>query len=202
MVSEIVLDDIQDVLITEEAIRNRVGELGGQIVADYEGKELILVGVLKGALMFIVDLARAIDLPLEIDFMAISSYGKSTASSGVVRIVKDLDTNIEGRHVLIVEDIVDTGLTLKYIREVLETRNPASLRICALLDKKKQRKADVRLDYLGFEIADQFVVGYGLDFAELYRNLAFIGILKPEKYADARAMADRQLRGGNYQPGG
>lgn len=181
--SESVLDDIERVVVTEEAIRTRVVELGAEITATYHGKELVLVGVLKGALMFIVDLARNIDLPLEIDFMAVSSYGQSTKSSGVVRIIKDLDGTVEGKHVLIVEDIVDTGLTLKYISEVLETRNPASVRICALLDKKKERKAEVALDYVGFEIPDQFVVGYGLDFADLYRNLSFIGVLKQEAVA-------------------
>lgn len=200
MSSHNVLDDIEDVLLTEEAIKTRIAELGAEITAAYEGKELILVGVLKGALMFIVDLARAIDLPLEIDFMVVSSYGRSTESSGVVRIVKDLDANIEGKHVLIVEDIVDTGLTLKYLRDVLETRNPASLRICALLNKKKS-KAAVTLDYLGFEIPDRFVVGYGLDFADLYRNLAFIGVLKPEISAKLRKILLKRRRGTVYQGG-
>ncbi|MBI2953166.1 MAG: hypoxanthine phosphoribosyltransferase [Chloroflexi bacterium] len=192
MLGNNVFDDIQDVVVAEEEIRSRVAALGAQITTAYEGKELVLVGVLKGALMFVVDLARAISLPLEIDFMAISSYGRSTESSGVVRIVKDLDASIEGKHVLIVEDIVDTGLTLKYIREVLETRNPASLRICTLLDKTKKRKADVTLDYVGFEISDQFVVGYGLDFAELYRNLAFIGVLKDGGSTAAKRFVSRQ----------
>ncbi|MBI4318889.1 MAG: hypoxanthine phosphoribosyltransferase [Chloroflexi bacterium] len=176
------LEDIAEVLLSEEDISAKVAELGRSISTDYQGLDLMLVGVLKGALMFIVDLARAIDLPIEIDFMAISSYGKSTDASGVVRILKDLDTDIENKHVLIVEDIVDTGLTLKYISEVLLTRNPSTLRICALLNKQKKRKAGVRLDYLGFDIPDRFVVGYGLDFAELYRNLPFIGTLKPDRY--------------------
>lgn len=142
----------------------------------------MLVGVLKGALMFMVDLARALDRPVEMDFMAISSYGGSAQSSGVVRILKDLDRNISGRNILIVEDIVDTGLTLSYIRDNLLTREPASLRICTLLDKREARKADVPIDYVGFEIPNRFVVGYGLDYAEVYRNLLYIGILKPEKY--------------------
>lgn len=179
MTGDELISDIEKVLISEDAIKARVAELAAAIARSYRDKDLVLVGVLKGALMFIVDLARAIDLPLEIDFMAVASYGKSTETSGVVRIVKDLDMNIEGRDVIIVEDIVDTGLTLKYIREVLETRNPASLAICALLNKQKERKADIKLDYVGFEIPDQFVVGYGLDFAELYRNLPFIGVLRP-----------------------
>jgi hypoxanthine phosphoribosyltransferase len=175
-------DDIAEVLIPDDRLRERVGELGEQVEADYRGKELLMIGVLKGALMFMVDLARKVDLPVEIDFMAISSYGSSTESSGVVRILKDLDTSIEGRHVLIVEDIVDTGLTLSYMREILLARNPASLRICCLLDKREARKTDVPLDYIGFAIPSRFVVGYGLDYAEIYRNLPFVGVLKPECY--------------------
>lgn len=175
-----VADDIKEVRLTEEAIRARIMELGKEITAAYEDKNLIVIGVLKGALMFIVDLARAIDLPLEIDFLAVSSYGQSNDSSGVVRIVKDLDSTIEDRHVLIVEDIVDTGMTLKHLKDVLETRNPASLRVCALLSKKKEHKVDVVLDYLGFEIPDEFVVGYGLDYADYYRNLRFVGLLRPD----------------------
>jgi len=178
---EQVAEDIQDVLITADQIRTRIAQLGSALREDYQGRYLVLVGVLKGAVMFMVDLARATDLPLEIDFMAVSSYGETTESSGVVRILKDLDTNIENRHVLIVEDIVDTGLTLRYITGVLMARNPASLRICTLLKKLKKRKADIRLDYVGFEIPDRFVVGYGLDFAEQYRNLSFVGTLKSEK---------------------
>jgi len=175
-------DDIAEVLIPADALRGRVAELGERVEADYRGKELLMIGVLKGALMFMVDLARRIDLPLELDFMAVSSYGTGTESSGVVRIIKDLDINIEGRHVLIVEDIVDTGLTLGYMREILLTRNPASLRICCLLDKREARKTNVPLDYVGFEIPSRFVVGYGLDYAEIYRNLPFVGVLKPECY--------------------
>ena len=175
-------DDIAEVLIPAEKLNARVRELGAALEQDYRGKDLLLVGVLKGALMFMVDLARTIDMPVELDFMAISSYGAQTESSGVVRLIKDLDVNIAGRNVVIVEDIVDTGLTLAYIRENLLTREPASLRICALLDKHEARKTDVPLDYVGFQIPSRFVVGYGLDFAEIYRNLPFIGVLKPERY--------------------
>jgi hypoxanthine phosphoribosyltransferase len=176
------VDDIAEVLIPADELQARVGELARQVQADYRETGVLLVGVLKGALMFMVDLARGLDLPVELDFMAISSYGNSTESSGVVRILKDLDMTIEGRHVLIVEDIVDTGLTLSYMREVLLTREPASLRICCLLDKREARKTDVPLDYVGFVIPSRFVVGYGLDYAEVYRNLPFIGVLKPERY--------------------
>jgi hypoxanthine phosphoribosyltransferase len=175
-------DDIAEILIPSERLRGRVRELATEVEADYRGKDLLMIGVLKGALMFMVDLARQVDLPLELDFMAISSYGTGTESSGVVRIIKDLDTNIEGRHVLIVEDIVDTGLTLSYMRENLLTRSPASLRICCLLDKRDARQTDVALDYVGFVIPSRFVVGYGLDYAEIYRNLPFVGVLKPECY--------------------
>jgi len=177
-----VADDVQKILISEEQIRAKVAELGQQITVDYRGRDLMLVGVLKGAVVFMVDLARAINLPVEIDFMATSSYGASTESSGVVRILKDLDRSIDGRNILIVEDIVDTGLTLKYLKEILSDRNPASIRICALLNKRKARKADVHLDYVGFEIPDEFVVGYGLDYGEVYRNLPFVGVLSPAGY--------------------
>lgn len=176
--------DMARVLITEEEIRRRVRELGAQIAADYaETDDLLLVGVLKGCAMFMVDLARQIDLPLAIDFIAVASYGASTESSGVVRMLKDLDTDIAGRHLLIVEDIIDSGLTLAYLRSQLLRRNPASLRICALLNKPERRTADVPVDYLGFDIPNEFVVGYGLDYAERYRNLPYIGVLKPEVYA-------------------
>jgi len=183
------MSDVGEVLLTETEIARRVRELGKQITADYVGKALVLIGVLKGALVFIVDLSRHIDLALEMDFMAVSSYGKSTESSGVVRIVKDLDATIEKRDVLVVEDIVDSGLTLKYICEVLRARNPASLRVCTLLNKIKARKADVKLDYVGFEIPDVFVVGYGLDHAEMYRNLSFIGVLKPDGERDRKRVS-------------
>jgi len=176
------VDDIAEVLIPPDRLQARVCELARQVEADYRPTGVLLVGVLKGALMFMVDLARQVDLPVELDFMAISSYGTGTESSGVVRIIKDLDINIEGRNVLIVEDIVDTGLTLGYMREILLTRSPASLRICCLLDKREARKTDVPLDYVGFEIPSRFVVGYGLDYAEIYRNLPFVGVLKPECY--------------------
>ena len=176
------VDDIAEVLIPADRLQARVRELARQVEDDYRETGVLLVGVLKGALMFMVDLARELDLPVELDFMAISSYGNATESSGVVRILKDLDMTIEGRHVLIVEDIVDTGLTLSYMREVLLTREPASLRICCLLDKRDARQADVALDYVGFVIPTRFVVGYGLDYAEIYRNLPFVGVLKPECY--------------------
>jgi hypoxanthine phosphoribosyltransferase len=176
-------EDIEEILIDEEAIRRRVAELGRQIAADYRGKDLLLVGVLKGAAMFLVDLARTIGLPLEIDFMAISSYGASTRSSGVVRILKDLDLPIADKHILVVEDIIDTGLTLQYILRNLATRRPASLRVCGLLLKERERPSGVSADYVGFGIADRFVVGYGLDYAERYRNLPFVGVLKASVYA-------------------
>ena len=169
--------EVGKVLLSTETLQLKVRELGAQITNDYRGQNLLLVGVLKGALVFMVDLARSIDLPLEIDFMAVSSYGASTDSSGVVRIIKDLDASVENKNILIVEDIVDTGLTLKYICENLRSRGPASLRICALLNKQKTRKAEVELDYVGFQIPDEFVVGYGLDYEEIYRNLPYIAVL-------------------------
>ena len=176
------VDDIAEVLIPADRLQARVRELAGRSRTTTAGRRLLLVGVLKGALMFMVDLARELDLPVELDFMADLELRQRDRVVGVVRIIKDLDENIEGRHVLIVEDIVDTGLTLAYIREVLLTREPASLRICCLLDKREARKTDVPLDYVGFEIPSRFVVGYGLDYAEIYRNLPFIGVLRPERY--------------------
>jgi hypoxanthine phosphoribosyltransferase len=173
---------IEKVLIDDASVQAKVRELGARITTDYAGQDLLLVGVLRGALLFIVDLARQIDLPLEMDFMAISSYGAATETSGVVRILKDLDTAIEGRHVLIVEDIIDSGLTLNYIVEHLRNRNPASIKICALLNKPSRRRVDVKIDYHGFDIPDEFVVGYGLDFRQRYRNVPFVGVLKPETY--------------------
>jgi len=170
--------DIESVLISEEEVQRRVRELGRQITNDYAGRNLLLLGVLKGAVVFLVDLARAIDLPLQIDFMAVSSYGVSTKSSGVVRILKDLDSAVDGRDILVVEDIIDTGLTLKYILENLAMRNPASVKVCALLVKEKSRPEGIGADYVGFHIPNRFVVGYGLDYAELYRNLPYIGILR------------------------
>lgn len=175
-------NDIAEILIDEQTLQNRIKELAAEIGRDYAGKNIMLVGVLKGAIMFMVDLSRYLPLSLTLDFMAVSSYGASTQSSGVVRILKDLDTSIEGKDVLIVEDIVDSGLTLAYLVEYLKGRNPASLRICALLNKPDRRSSNVAIDYLGFDIPDKFVIGYGLDYAEIYRNLPFIGVLKPEIY--------------------
>lgn len=175
--------DLAKILITEENIKMKVQELGKEICRDYAGQDLLVVGILKGAIMFMSDLVRAINLPLNIDFMAVTSYGKSTESSGAVRILKDLDSSIEGRNVLIVEDIVDTGLTLKYLTENLSARAPKSVRICTFLNKPERRKVEVDVHYTGFVIPDEFVVGYGLDFAEKYRNLPFIAVLKPEAYA-------------------
>jgi hypoxanthine phosphoribosyltransferase len=177
-------DDIDEILLSEEEIRAKIIELGRQITNDYKGKNLLLLGTLKGAVPFIGDLARAIDLPLEIDYMAISSYGNSTQSSGVVRILKDLEGPIEHKHVLIVEDIVDSGLTLHYLTDVLKQRRPLSLHICTLLDKGRERVKAVKLDYIGFRIPNRFVVGYGLDYAQRYRNLPYIGILKPAIYQE------------------
>jgi hypoxanthine phosphoribosyltransferase len=175
--------DVAEVLVSREQIRARVTELGKQISADYETLNPILVCALKGAVPFLADLIRCLDIQLEIDFMAISSYGgKRVESTGVVRILMDLAASIEGRHVLVVEDIVDTGRTLDYILHNLETRRPASLNVCALLDKPSRRLVDVPLAYVGFKVADKFVIGYGLDFDERYRNLPYVGVLRPEKY--------------------
>ena len=170
---------VGEVLIEEDRLQARIQELGREITADYSGRELLLVGVLKGAVFFMADLMRSITVPCEIDFMAISSYGDGTDSSGVVRILKDLDINIEGRDVLVVEDIVDSGLTLSYLMRNLEAREPASLEICALLTKPERREIEVPVKYVGFEIPDRFVIGYGLDFAERYRNLPYVGVLDP-----------------------
>ncbi len=176
-------EDVGEVLITSKDIKGKTAELAHQIMADYQGKDLLLVCILKGGLMFLADLMRQIDLPLEIDFMAVSSYGDSTESSGVVRILMDLETNIQGRNVLIVEDIIDTGRTLNYIIQNLRTRHPASLKICTLLNKTARRVLDIPVHYVGFEIPDKFVIGYGLDYGEIYRNLPFVGVLKPELYS-------------------
>lgn len=167
-----------DVLLSEEQIRARILDLGAQITRDYAGQNPLLIGVLKGALFFLSDLMRAIDTRLSLEFMAISSYGSSTRTSGEVRIMKDLDVPIEGRHILVVEDIVDTGLTLSYLLANLHARGAASVKLAALLDKYERRQKEVKIDYLGFQIPDEFVVGYGLDFAERYRNLPFIAVLK------------------------
>lgn len=178
-------DDIQEILITEEQIHAKVAELGRLITQYYVGQTLLLLGTLKGAVPFIADLSRAIDLPLEIDYMAVASYGASTHSSGIVRIVKDLEGPINQKHVLIIEDIIDSGLTLSYLIDLLNRRNPLSLRICTLLDKERERVKAVTIDYTGFTIPDKFVVGYGLDYAQHYRNLPYIGVLKPSIYEDA-----------------
>lgn len=175
--------DLTEVLFTEGQIRARIAELCRQIEADYTGRDLLIVGVLKGAVMVMADLARELKRDVEMDWMATSSYGTSTESSGVVRIVKDLDTDIADRHVLIVEDIVDSGLTLSWLRTNLESRNPASLEVCALLRKPEAAKVDIEARYVGFDIPNAFVVGYGLDYAERYRNLRSIGILAPHVYS-------------------
>ena len=177
------LDDVKKVLIDEETLQKRVNELGKQITEDYRDKDLFMICILKGGVVFASDLMKAIDLPLAIDFMAVSSYGSSTKSSGVVRIQKDLDQEIEGKDVLIVEDIIDTGLTLHYLIENLLSRKPASLKICCCLDKPERRKADIHVDYVGFNISDEFVIGYGLDYAEKYRNLPYIGVLSEKVYS-------------------
>ena len=170
--------ELGQTIIDAGAIQRRVRELGEAITRDYQGREVMLVGVLKGAAMFLVDLARAIDVPVTMDFLAVSSYGKSTETSGIVRILKDLEDSVEGRDVLVVEDIVDSGLTLRYILDYLLARGPASVRVCALLDKQVPRRANVPIDYTGFVIPDRFVVGYGLDYAELYRNLPYVAELR------------------------
>jgi hypoxanthine phosphoribosyltransferase len=175
---------VSEILIDEERLRTRVAELGDEISADYAGRDLLLIGVLKGAVFFMADLMRHLDVPCEVDFMAISSYGAATDSSGVVRILKDLDINIDGRDVLVVEDIIDSGLTLSYLIRNLEAREPASLEICALLTKPARREIDVPVRYVGFEIPNRFVIGYGLDFAERYRNLRFVGVLRPDLIPD------------------
>ena len=175
-------EDIEEILISEEQLRSRIANLGAKITSDYEGKNLLLLGTLKGAVPFIADLARVINLPLELDYMGVASYGDSTQSSGIVRIVKDLEGPVEHKHILIVEDIIDSGLTLHYLIDILERRNPLSLRVCSLLNKERERVREVAVDYLGFSIPDKFVVGYGLDYAQRYRNLPYIGILKPSVY--------------------
>ncbi len=175
---------VEEILIEEAALQARVAELGAEITADYRDRDLLLIGVLKGAIFFMADLMRQIDLPCEVDFMAISSYGAGVDSSGVVRILKDLDMSIENRNVVIVEDIVDSGLTLSYLLRNLEARQPASLEICALLTKPDRRENDVECRYVGFEIPNRFVIGYGLDFAERYRNLPCIGVLREDLIAD------------------
>lgn len=182
-VSPDLVSDVAEVLLSEEQIAAKVAELGAHISSDYQGRELTLVSVLKGSLPFMADLMRRITIPVRIDLMEVSSYGgTATESSGLVRILKDLSSPIEGRDVLIVEDIIDTGLTLNYLLRYLKGKNPRSIKICTLLDKPARRLVEIPLDYVGFEIPDAFVVGYGLDFGEVYRNLRFVGILRPEAY--------------------
>ena len=176
-------EDVLRVLLSEDEIREKVRELGGKITADYKNSNLMLVTVLKGAVVFLADLMRQIDVPAEIDFIVVSSYGSGVKSSGVVKIVKDLDVPLAGKDILIVEDILDSGLTLSYIKELLESRGPRSIRIATLLDKPSRRKVDLQADYIGFSVPDEFVIGYGLDYDEKYRNLPYIGILKPELYS-------------------
>ncbi len=176
------MPDVREVLISNQEIQAKVRSLGERITEDYAGERILLVGVLRGAVVVMGDLMRSIDLPCEIDFMDISSYGSGTSSSGVVRILKDLDEDITGRHVLIVEDIVDTGLTLSYLKRSLQARKPASLEICAFLTKPSRRRVQFDIKYLGFEVPDEFVVGYGLDYAGAYRNLPDICILKEEVF--------------------
>ncbi|MDF2875823.1 MAG: hpt [Sporomusa sp.] len=177
------MDDVEKILFSEEELAARIKEMGEAITADYAGKEILMIGILRGAVIFMADLARAINQTVAIDFMAVSSYGAATSSSGVVRILKDLDEDVENKHVLIVEDIIDSGLTLNYLMENLWSRKPASIKICTLLNKPERRKVEVPIAYNGFTIPDYFVIGYGLDYAEKYRNLPFIGVLKPEAYA-------------------
>jgi hypoxanthine phosphoribosyltransferase len=178
-----IVSDIKEVLISEERIQARVDELAQELTRDYQGKSPVLVGVLNGAFVFLADLMRRLSFDCTVDFVAWSSYGKDTSSSGVFRIMKDLETNVESKHVLIVEDIIDTGLTLHYLLDTIRARKPASVKVVALLDKPSRRRIEAKADYLGFQVPDAFVVGYGLDFAQSYRNLPFIGVLKPEIYA-------------------
>jgi len=177
------MSDIKEVLITEEEIQSKVKELAQQLARDYRDKNPVLVGVLTGAFVFLADLMRGLDIDCTVDFVAWSNYGKDTSASGIFRIMKDLETNVESKHVLIVEDIIDTGLTLHYLLDTIRARKPASVKVVALLDKPSRRRIEAKADYLGFQVPDAFVVGYGLDFAQSYRNLPFIGILKPEIYA-------------------
>ena len=178
-------DDVEEILIDSPTVAGRVAELGAQIAADYAGRDPVLVSVLKGSLVFLADLMRSMDLSTSIDLMEVSSYGAATESSGQVRILKDLSGPIEGRHVIVVEDIIDTGLTLNYLLRYLDDKGPASVKVVCLLDKPARRLAEIRIDYTGFTIPDRFVIGYGLDFDERYRNLPYIGVLKPSVYGGA-----------------
>lgn len=175
--------DVSHVILSEEQIKARIAELGAQISADYGDAPVLLVAVLRGAALFVADLARAITCPVELDFMAVSSYGSSTKSSGVVRIIKDLEETIDDRHVLVVEDILDTGLTLKYLLRNLASRKPLSLEVVTLLSKQGKQRVPIDCKYVGFDIPDEFVIGYGLDYAERYRNLPYVGVLRPEVYS-------------------
>lgn len=178
------IEDIKKVLLTEEQIKQRVSELGEELTRKFSGTEPLFIGVLKGSFVFMADLIRSVNLKSSLDFMAVSSYGKGTSSSGAVNIVKDLSEDIEGQNIIIVEDILDSGVTLNYLRGYLNNRNPSSLTIVTLFDKPSRRKAPIAADLVGFEVPDEFIVGYGLDYAEKYRNLPYIGILKPEIYSD------------------
>ena len=176
--------DIDHILVSEEQLQAKVAELGAQISADYEGRDLLLVSILKGAVVFMADLMRAVTIPCAIDFMVVSSYGgANTSSTGLVKIIKDLDQDLSGKDVLIVEDILDTGITLSHLMPMLQMRKPNSLCLCTILSKPSRRKADIEPDYCGFEVPDEFVVGYGLDYDEKYRNLPYVGVLKPEVYS-------------------
>ena len=176
-------DDIKNVLVSEEELKAKVRELGAQISRDYEGKNLVLVSILKGSVVFMADLMRSVTIPCSVDFMAVSSYGNQTTTTGAVKINKDLNQDIEGRDIILVEDILDSGVTLHYLKDYLSVRRPASITIATLLDKPARRKAPIHAAYAGFEVPDAFVVGYGLDYAEKYRNLPYIGVLKPEVYS-------------------
>lgn len=176
--------DMAKILLTKEQIADKVAEMGAAISRDYTGKDLLMISVLKGSVVFMADLMRALSIPAKIDFMSVSSYGHGTKTSGIVKIIKDIDIELEKKHLLIVEDILDSGVTLAYLKELLETRNPASIRIATLCDKPSRRTADIRADYVGFEVPNEFIVGYGLDYIETYRNLPYIGVLKPEIYSE------------------
>ena len=175
-------DDIRAVLVSEQQLKDKVAQLGAQISQDYAGKDLVLVSILKGAVVFMADLMRAVTIPCSIDFMVVSSYGAGTTTTGLVKIIKDLDSDLSGKDVLIVEDILDTGVTLSNLVPMLKMRDPNSVRICAILDKPSRRRADIQADYIGFQVPDDFVEGYGLDYAEKYRNLPYVGVLKPSVY--------------------
>lgn len=175
-------DDIRAVLVSEQQLKDKVAQLGAQISQDYVGKDLVLVSILKGAVVFMADLMRAVTIPCSIDFMVVSSYGAGTTTTGLVKIIKDLDSDLSGKDVLIVEDILDTGVTLSNLVPMLKMRDPNSVRICAILDKPSRRRADIQADYIGFQVPDEFVVGYGLDYDEKYRNLPYVGVLKPSVY--------------------